>query len=521
MKIERTRNATRNILFGGIQRVYQMLVPFAMRTVMIYVLGINYLGLNSLFTSVLQVLNMAEMGVGMAMVYSMYEPIAKDDKKKVCALMHLYKIYYRIIGAVVMCGGLLVVPILPYLIKSDVPQDINLYILYFLNLLATVSTYWLFAYKHSLLYAHQRADVGTKVALVTETCKYVLQILSLVVFKSYYLYTIVIIVMQVITNIITAVVTTKMYPEYKAEGKLEKEEVSAINRKIRDLFTMKVGVVIFNSVDAIVISAFLGLEILAIYQNYYFVVTSLTSIITIIFTSCVAGIGNSIIVETEEKNYNDLKKYTLIVVWIAGFCAVCMFCLYQPFIKIWVTEKYMLEFKFVILFCVYFFINQINAMLESYKDAAGIWHEDRYRPLVIAGLNLVVNILLVNKIGLAGVLLASCLTKGIIGIPWVLRNLFSTIFKKDYIFQYVKYLIKKITVVLVAMVVTGLFCNFIVLEGICGLVLKAIICLIIINVVFVLIWRKCAEYQEVILMVRRMVPGKLQVIFDFLLRLQK
>ena len=162
MKIERTRNATRNIFFGGIHRVYQMLVPFAMRTIMIYVLGINYLGLNSLFTSILQVLNMAEMGVGLAMVYSMYEPIANDNKQKVCALMRLYKIYYRVIGTVVLCSGIAIIPLLPRFIKSDLPQDINLYVLYIINLLATVSTYWLYAYKHSLLYAHQRADVGTK-----------------------------------------------------------------------------------------------------------------------------------------------------------------------------------------------------------------------------------------------------------------------------------------------------------------------------------------------------------------------
>ena len=176
MKINRTQNATRNIAFGVVLRIYQMLMPFVMRTIMIYLLGVNYLGLNSLFTSILQVLNLAEMGVGLAMVYSMYEPIAKDDSEKVCALMQLYKVYYRVIGAVVLIGGCLVIPFLPKLIKSDIPPDMNIYILYILNLLATVLTYWLFAYKNSILYAHQRADISTKVAIITETIKYLLQI---------------------------------------------------------------------------------------------------------------------------------------------------------------------------------------------------------------------------------------------------------------------------------------------------------------------------------------------------------
>ena len=130
MKIERTKNATKNIFFGWILKLYQIIVPFIMRTALIYFLGIEYLGLNSLFSSVLQVLNLVELGVGSAMVFSMYKPIAEDDNEKICALMRLYKIYYRIIGAVILIMGILLCPVIPYLIKSDLPSDMNIYILY-------------------------------------------------------------------------------------------------------------------------------------------------------------------------------------------------------------------------------------------------------------------------------------------------------------------------------------------------------------------------------------------------------
>lgn len=163
MKVERTRNATRNAIFGVIYKIYVMLVPFVMRTLMIYIMGVNYLGLNSLFTSVLQMLNLAESGVGSAMVFSMYKPIAEGDGKKICALMRLYKIYYRVIGTIVLIGGIIITPFLKYLIKSDLPADINLYILFYLNLASTISTYWLFSYKNCLLFAHQRSDVSTKI----------------------------------------------------------------------------------------------------------------------------------------------------------------------------------------------------------------------------------------------------------------------------------------------------------------------------------------------------------------------
>ena len=130
MKIQRTQNATRNVAVGVALRLYQMIGPFILRTVMIYVLGMPYVGLNSLFTSILQVLNLAELGVGSAMVYSMYRPIAEDNEKKICMLMKLYRIYYRVIGGVICALGLVIIPILPKLISGDVPADINIYILY-------------------------------------------------------------------------------------------------------------------------------------------------------------------------------------------------------------------------------------------------------------------------------------------------------------------------------------------------------------------------------------------------------
>ena len=176
MKIERTKNATRNIIFGVILKAYQIAVPFLMRTAMIYLMGVQYLGLNSLFTSILQVLNLAELGVGSAMIYSMYNPIAEDDNATICALMKLYRTYYRVIGLVIAVIGCILMPFIPTLISGDIPNGLNIYILYLLNLGATVLSYWLYAYKNSILQAHQRTDVVSKVTLVTSTIQYALQL---------------------------------------------------------------------------------------------------------------------------------------------------------------------------------------------------------------------------------------------------------------------------------------------------------------------------------------------------------
>ena len=175
MKIERTKNAKKSIAAGLIFKVAQMILPFFMRTVMLYYMGEEYLGLNGLFTSVLQVLNLAELGVGSAMVFSMYKPIAEDDTPRICALMRLYRTYYRVIGLVVGVAGVAIAPFIPHLIAGDVPTELNAYILYFLNLGATVLSYWLFAYKNCLFQAHQRTDVSSIVGLITNICQYGIQ----------------------------------------------------------------------------------------------------------------------------------------------------------------------------------------------------------------------------------------------------------------------------------------------------------------------------------------------------------
>lgn len=221
--------------------------------------------------------------------------------QKICALMKLYRLYYRVIGFVIGGVGLVLTPFVPKLISGDVPSGLNIYILYLMNLAATVLSYWLFAYKNSLLQAHQRVDVVSKITLVTNTFQYAIQILILVLSHNYYYYVLAILATQIITNISTAIVVDKMYPRYNPEGNLDKDEIQQINHKIRDLFTSKIGFVVVDSADTIVISAFLGLTALAIYQNYFYILSSVMGFIAVVFTSCTAGIGNSIIVETAEK----------------------------------------------------------------------------------------------------------------------------------------------------------------------------------------------------------------------------
>lgn len=508
MKIERTKNAAKNIIFGMILKVYQIVVPFLMRTAIIYTLGVQYLGLDSLFISVLQILNLAELGVGSAMVFSMYKPIAEDDEMKICALMKLYKIYYRVIGIIILVIGLIISPFIPYLIKSDLPIGLNIYVLYIMNLLATVFSYWLFAYKNCLLQAHQRNDITSKVTLCVFSIKYLIQFVVLFCLKNYYYYLMVNLISQMLLNVITAIIVSKLYPNYEARGKLDKEIVKDINQRVKDLFTSKVGGVIVNSVDTVVISAFLGLTMLAIYQNYYYIITAIIGLVGVIFTSCSAGIGNSLVIDSEEKNYNDLKKFTFIIIWVSSFCTCCLLCLFQPFMKWWVGEKFLLSFSCVICLCVYYYMYELNFLLNTYKDSAGIWHKDRFRPLATAFTNLILNLLLVNFIGIYGIILSTVISMLIVGIPWLLHNLFYEVFKrsaKDYIIQLLKY---TTTMVMMAMASYWL-CSFIDGYTLSSLIIRGIICGIVTNIIWILTYRKSEEMNGIIKIANRVIKKKI------------
>lgn len=494
MKLEKTKNASRNIFFGVLLRVYQIMIPFVMRTVMMYSLGVEYLGLNSLFTSVLQVLNLAELGVGSAMVFSMYKPIAEEDSAMICALMKLYRLYYRIIGVVIFGLGLIIFPYIPKLISGEVPSSINVYILYLFNLLATVFSYWLFAYKNSILQAHQRQDIYSKVTLITDTIKYMLQIAALVVFKNYYFFVIAAMLIQILNNVMTAIIAQRMFPNYQPVGSLSKEHVSIINGKIKDLFTSKLGYTIVGSADTIVISAFLGLTVLAQYQNYYYILTSVMGFVGIIYSSITAAIGNSMVTKTMDENYKEFEILSLLVAWVSGFCICCFCSLYQPFMKLWMGTDMLLSNGMVILFCVYFYVYELVMMISLYKDAGGIWHEDRYRPLISGLANLGLNLLFVRFIGVYGIIISTIVSMCTISIPWIIKNVFSLIFKRSPI-KFVEKIGGYVICIWCVSSIVYLVTSFVPDYGWITLIIKAGICVILSNVMFLIIFKRDDNYK--------------------------
>lgn len=467
--------------------------PFAIRTVMLYYLGTEYLGLDSLFASVLNFLSLAELGVGSALVYSMYKPIAENDSDLICALLNLYRRLYRYIGTIIFGIGVVLIPFLPKLVKGDCPPDINLYILYMVYLVNTALTYWMFGYKTSLLSAHQRSDVESKMFLLLQSGMYVLQIAAIMLFRNYYWYIVWLPVFTILHNLVISRITDRMYPNYRCRGEITKEKQNDIKKKVLALFGTKANSIILHAMDNIVISAFLGLAIVGMYGNYYYIMSAIVSVIAVMYNSMTAGIGNSLETETVEKNYFDFNVLTFANFWLVSFCSVSLLCLYQPFMKIWVHEQNMLDLLVVVLLVVYFYVYQIRKVILTYKDAGGIWWEDRFRPYIMMIVNLVGNFIMVQFIGIYGVILSTIISM-LVSIPLENYTVFKYIFHKS---SRQFYLTNCLYAVLAAALCAATYwlCSF-APEGILGLIVRAAICLIVPNAAIILLFCRTKEFKH-------------------------
>ncbi len=504
MKIERTKNASRNIMWGIIEKIIMLLLPFFTRTVLIKTLGVDYLGLNSLFTSILSVLSISELGVGTAIVFSMYKPIAEDDQDTLCALLNTYRRVYNVIGCIILVAGLGVLPFLPKLINGSYPSDINLYLLYLIYLLNTVISYFLFAYKAALFSAHQRNDLISKRAAMVSLCKSVLEVVLLLVARNYYVYVIVLPLSTIVTNLVNAYLAKKLFPDIVCKGEISRDVKEGIKKRIVGLLSFKIYNVIFTSVDTIVISAFLGLKPLAIYNNYYYVQNAIIGFLTILTSSITAGVGNKMVTDTPDANYEDFKKFTFANGWICSWSAVSLLCLYQHFMQWWLGSDLLFSFDTMVLMVLYFLLPRITTMTYTYREAAGLWWEDRIRPLVSTAVNLILNIILVQIIGMNGVIISTLICTIFINVPWGTIVLFKNYFKRSPV-EYFGQIIYYVMITIVIGTVTLLACELVPSVGFGFLIIKGAVCVVVPNLLFLLFYHKRKEYTVTVELANKML----------------
>ena len=504
MKDSRTVNSSRNIVFGFINRIINMGFPFIIRSAIIHELGIQYLGLNSLFTSILGVLNLAELGIGSALTFSMYEPAEKGNKGELCALLNYYRRCYRIIGIVIGACGLLIMPFLPKLINGTYPEDISLYVLFTIYLFNTVISYFMFAYKGALLTAYQRTDIKSNIASVLQVIMFAAQYIVLLVFRNYYLYIIITPIITILTNVITSIVVDRFNPDIKCQGSISDERKYGITQKIKGMFLQKVGVVVLRSVDSIVISAYLGLSILAVYNNYYLIITSVFGIFTIIMESLIPSVGNAMITKSADDNYNDFNKFNFMYYWLVTVSCACLICLYQPFMELWVGKELLLDNKLMLFFGLYFFVHKWMDMGMVYLEAKGIWWEDRFVPVVAATVNLLLNIILVQVVGLYGILISTVISILLVYNTGCIYVLFKYYFERsasEFVVNEIRYAMSAVFVI----AITFVLCIQINRSPASSLLIRIPICLIVPNLLQIFIWHRYEPLQSAVTMINSVI----------------
>ena len=497
MKIDIAKRTTQNITFGYINKIIMLLFPFAIKTIILYTLGTHYLGLGSLYTAVLNVLTLAELGFSTAMVYSMYKPIAEDDKDTINALLLLYKKIYYVIGAIVLVVGVAIMPALPYLIKGDIPADINLYLLYAIYLANSVIGYFFFAYKKSLFHAHQENGTVSLIESILYIFMYAVQIGALLLFKNYYIYIIFLPITTLLINIFVAIRAKKKYPEYIGYGKINKDVSAKIKKQIAALFLHRIGYVIQASIDSICISAFIGLHTLGIFNNYMYIITSVEAFITVIYQSMTAGIGNALIIEGKENNVKRFNKITFFNMWLLTFCCACLITMYQPFMTVWAGTDKMLPFTMVICFTILFYTKKISSVVGTYKEALGLWWEDKFKPLAISAVNLVGTILCLKYWRLEGAVLTTAFAYLFVGYMWDIAVIFKHYLKdgkKQFIIRDIMYVLGSIICVCAAYYA----CSFIHLRAAYQTIVNLLICLVLPNVLFISMFYWTKECKDTI-----------------------
>lgn len=409
----RVQSAARNIAFGYIGNLTTQLLGFILRTVFILHLGDTLNGINDLYTGILSVLSMAELGVGTALNYSLYGPVARKDYEKIKSYMLLYKNAYRVIGLVIALIGIAISPFLPYLVKQPEGvsvRDLTLY--YFIFLFNTVSSYFV-AYKYSLVNAEQNNYIQTNIITVTKMITVSLQLLVIIFTENFYLYLLTAAFVELAQKFFVSWYLNRRYPYLKDKNvvKLSKEETGEVVNKTKALVFHKIGDVARLQTDSMIISAFINVTLVGFVGNYNIVLTSVANFVNIIFNSVLSSFGNLIATESKDKQYRLFKVYRFFACWIYGFSAVGFFLLLTPFVMIWQggTEKVLPAAVVACILMDYYFKGE-RIVLSNFKTAAGVFEQDKYLTLIQGAVNLVISIVLVQKVGLVGVYIGTIIS---------------------------------------------------------------------------------------------------------------
>mgnify|MGYP000317286810 FL=1 len=496
MENSRLKNSALNFASGFLGRVLTILLNFVVRTIFIYCLNEAYLSVNGLYSNILTVLSLAELGFGSAMVYRMYAPVAVKDYQKTAALLQFYKKIYIIIGVVIFLLGLCVIPFMDYIIK-DKPDISGLTLYYILFLVNTTISYWFASYKASVLYADQKEYIKTNVQNAMSILQSALQIVLLLIFRKYLLYLLVQLGCNIILNLYVAHLVDKRYPQIREyrDARLTSDERGQIKKDAEALVLSRFGHVVLNGTDNIIISAVVGVLWVGRLSNYTLICDSVTSVLCQITAAITGSLGNFFATEDKHAGYALFKKVEFLNFWLYGFSFIALVTLLDPFVQIWAGGRFVLGLPISIAIAINFFVAGYMNTLWVFRSTLGLFKQGKFRPILVAILNIVLSIVLGRLWGVFGVLFATFLSRAAISLwydPLILHRYGFEVSCKPFFARYFRRVLL-LTAVLIAM----LTIRHVVLSSATTVLRFAVMTMvtaIVPNAIFWLAYRRCEEY---------------------------
>ena len=486
--------ALKNSGFAMVSQIIIVLLQFVSRRVFVLFLSEEYLGANGLFSDILSMLSVAELGLGSAIIFSMYKPFADHDIKKVRALISFYKSAYSKIGLAVTAVGLALSPFLDLLIKD--PGNVeHLKIVYCITLLNSTVTYF-FSYKTTVLSVAQKNYIQNVLNVIFRVIQILGQIIVLFLTQSYVLYLAVQLLCTILNYYFLSYISQKQYPEYferdKTE-KLEEEEKKVLFKNVKALFIHKISSFLVNGTDSIILSKFMGLAATGVFSNYNLIFNNIFQFFTIPISAITSTVGNFVASESNENSRYMFWKLNFASHWLAVVFGCCLVNLSSSFIEMFFGKQYRLGAAVPIIMTINFYLNVMRQPVNSYKNVKGLFWQDRYKPILESAINLIVGISLVNHVGIISVLLGTTASAAVAGLIVEVRIIYKYGFEISSKEYYIRYL-KNAVVMIGCCVLTGAGCKLFTVSTPFVWILQGMICFVLSNIVLFLIYKGKSEF---------------------------
>lgn len=505
----RTQNSFFNFITSLLSSLLVIILNFVTRSVFIRYLGTSYLGIEGLFTNILSMLSLADLGFGSAIVFKLYKPIEENDRQRILVLLNLYRRTYFVVGWVIVALGLCLIPFLPNLIKDYdkfASLGLNAVVIFLIYLFNTASSYWFFAYKTAFVQANQKTYLLTIMGYAVSIANSVCQILALALFHDFVLYVVVQVVFTILRNVLYAIVCNRRYPfvKEKTSEKISKAERKEFFKDCSALFLYRTSHVIIGGSDNIVLSYFLGLTPVGLYANYVSVKNALQNLLYTFLSAIQASLGS--LYSTGNLDWSRLifRVVNFVTVWLFGIGAIGLAVLTDDFITLWIGSDYVvtswtyggtsIATPVALLIGIETYVTGQKYYCGSFRNAMGLFQELKYRPLASVIINLTFSILLVPRMGMAGCVISTIIAAVTVNLVFDPLIIFRHALKQSPTRYYLRNLLYKLVVV-AAGLLSWWLCGLIALDGIVGFIVHGCVCVLVPSAVFALCFCRTTEFH--------------------------